>query len=77
MKNKFCSNKANKNKCSWNTQFECTKDLYAKATEYESKFLSLNYEVVRSDKNEYAITVAKNFLDKKTLYIFRFLLKSM
>ena len=62
MKNKFCLNKANAQKSSWNSKYENTKFLYVKAVECEAMFLNLNYELTSSDKNQYAINIAKTFL---------------
>ena len=66
MKNKFCSNKANCNKNSFNSQYESTKDLFATALEYEAKFLSLNYDNISLESNEHAFCIARDFLDNRT-----------
>ena len=66
MKNKFCSNKANSNKISYNSQYESTKDLFELASEYEANFLSVNYEHVSPKINEDPIAIAKEFLSNIT-----------
>ena len=67
MKNKFCSNKANSNKNSFNSQYENTKELYALASEYEADFLSVSYEHISPCTNEFSITTAKELLDNATV----------
>ena len=62
MRNKFCSNRANPNKNSFNSQYEGTKDLYAIALEYEAKFLSLNYDLITPKLNDFSIRIARAFL---------------
>ena len=66
MKNKFCSNKANSNKNSFNSHYENTKELYAIASEYEADFLSVSYEHISPRNNEFSITIAKEFLNNIT-----------
>jgi hypothetical protein len=58
LKNRFYSNSGNISKKFWNLKFDSTKDLYTQTVEYESKFLSLTYELASMEKNSYAISMA-------------------
>ena len=59
MKNKFCSNKANSNKNSFNSQYENTRHLYEIASECEADFLSVSYEHISPRNNEFSIKIIK------------------